>query len=160
MSWVPPAYNDANFRAQFPEFSSIASYPAAALEFAWNMGSNWMSQEQPPIWGLGGGLTSSGSGKLQQAADLMGAVIVFQLYGPAAGGQQTSSTQGGAPGPISSASEGSISASFSIPALGTSGFRSWLLSSGRYGVMLLALLEQSASVGPYIASGRPSWVPP
>ena len=160
MSWVPPAYNDANFRAQFPEFSSQTSYPSVALQFAWNMGSNWMSQEQPPIWGLGGGLTSNGSAEAQQAADLMGAVIVFNLYGPASGGQQTSSQQGGTPGPLTSASEGSVSVSFSIPALGTSAFRSWLLSSGRYGVMLLALLEHSASVGPYIASGRPSWVPP
>ena len=160
MSWVPPSYNDANFRQQFPAFANQTQYPAAALQFAWDMGANWISQEQPAIWGMSGGLASTGTTKIQQAADLMGAVIVAQLYGPAANGQQTASSSGATSGPLSSASQGSVSASFTLPQFGTSTFRSWLLSAPPYGTMLLALLEQAASVGPYIASGRPSWIPP
>ena len=157
-----PVYNDATFRQQFPQFASTVLYPEAALAFAWGMGANWVSQTQASWWGLG----ANNPAKLQQAADLMGAVLAFQLYGPGQqsgtglAGQQTASQQGGTPGPLASASEGSVSASFTIPTIGSSTFRAWLLSSGPYGPALLALLGISASVGPYISSGRPAWVPP
>jgi hypothetical protein len=150
---TPPVYNDATFRQQFPAFASMAAYPPAALEFAWNMGANWMSQKQAS-WGVNNPV------KLQQAADLMGAVVTLQLYGPAVGGVQTPSEQGEAPGAVSSASEGSVSASFQLPDIGTSAFASMLLASPPYGRMLLALLQIQASVGPFIPSGRFARVPP
>jgi hypothetical protein len=157
-----PVYDDTTFRQQFPAFANTTSYPEAALSFAWNMGGNWLSQNQAAWWGVG----AVNPAKLQQAADLMGAVIAFSLYGPGqqtgtgVDGQQNQSQQGGISGPITSASEGSVSASFSIPTIGSSAFRSWLLSCPPYGPMLLALLRTSAGVGPYKASCRPSWVPP
>lgn len=152
---TPPVYNDAIFREQFPAFASATAYPEAALSFAWTMGANWMSQT-PASWGVG----AYNPAKLQQAADLMGAVITYQLYGPASGDAQTPSQDGEAPGAVSSATEGSVSASFQLPEIGTSAFASMLLASPPYGRMLLALLQISASVGPYIRSGRFAFVPP
>lgn len=150
---TPPAYNDAIFREQFPAFASTTLYPEAALAFAWAMGGNWVSQCQA-CWGLQGA-------KLQQAADLMGAVVTYQLYGPGqSNGGQNPSQQGGASGPVNSATEGSVSASFTIPTIGSSAFMSLLLSSPPYGPMLLALLQIGAGVGPYIPSGRYARVPP
>jgi Protein of unknown function (DUF4054) len=153
MPFVPPVYDDATFRQQFPQFASTTAYPEAALEFAWDMGANWMTQT-PASWGLG----AWNPVKLQQAADLMGAVITYQLYGPAsasAGGSGQSESQSGqAPGAVESATEGTVSASFQLPAIGTSAFASMLLASPPYGRMLLALLQISASVGPYIPSRR------
>lgn len=153
------AYSDASFRAQFPAFADMTAYPAAALRFAWNMGANWVSQN-PASWGV------SNPAKLQQAADLMGAVVTYQLYGPAAAGncssgvRQSPSQEGEAPGAVLSAAEGSVNASFQLPEIGTSAFASMLLASPPYGRMLLALLQISASVGPYICSGRFARVPP
>ena len=152
---TPPVYNDVIFRQQFPAFASTVSYPEAALEFAWNMGAKWMNKT-PASWGCG----AFNPAKLQMAADLMGAVVTFQLYGPALGSKQTPSQDGEAPGAVSSAAEGSVSASFQLPEIGTSAFSSMLLASPPYGRMLLALLQISASVGPYIPSGRFSRVPP
>jgi Protein of unknown function (DUF4054) len=151
-----PVYNDANFREQFPAFASETAYPPAALEFAWNMGANWVSQTYSASWGIG-----SSAKRWQQAADLMGAVVVYQLYGPSVDGEsQTPSQTGEAPGPVTGATEGSVSAQFQIPDVGDSAFNSMLLASPPYGRMLLALLQISASVGPYIPSRRPAWIPP
>jgi hypothetical protein len=154
---IPPVYNDANFREQFPAFASTTAYPQAALQFAWDMGANWVDQTYSASWGMG-----SNSAKWQQAADLMGAVITYQLYGPVATGgtAQTQSQDGEAPGAVQSATEGSVSAAFQLPAIGTSAFASMLLASPPYGRMLLALLQISASVGPYIPSCRFAFVPP
>lgn len=152
---TPPVYNDTTFRQQFPAFANSVSYPEAALQFAWTMGANWINETGSACWGLG-----SNQAKWQQAADLMGAVITYQIYGPAASGAQTQSQDGEAPGAVSSATEGSVSASFQLPEIGTSAFASMLLASPPYGRMLLALLQISASVGPYIGSRRFSFVPP
>lgn len=154
---TPPTYNDANFRAQFPAFANDTTYPEGALQFAWNMGGNWVSQCQAR-WGLQGA-------KLQQAADLMGAVIVRQLYGPTVNGTKTTpgspSLVGAvAAGPLVSASNVDTSATIKLPEFGSSAFSAFLLSAPPYGTMLLALLQVSASMGPYIPSGRPSWIPP
>ncbi len=259
---APPVYNDANFRKQFPQFANPTSYPPSALQFAWDMGGNWVNQNQPTVGppvpvtgesvGTGavstatfahtaaslpvipgsvviaagsvvatddgaGNLTGTGvtagtinyttgvlsityavdpavglpitlsysytsppcnpplcglwaapwctglsmrPAQLQQAADLMGAVICYQLYGPASGGITTASQEGEAPGAVTSATEGSISATFQLPEIGSSAFKSMLLASPPYGRMLFALLQIAASVGAYIPSGRPAWIPP
>lgn len=154
---TPPVYNDANFRAQFPAFASTTVYPEAVLAFAWSMGGGWVNQLSQARWGLGT--------KLQQAADLMGAVIARQLYGPTKNGTQTSA---GTPspaadvtaGPIVSASNVDTSATIKLPEFGSSAFSALLLASPPYGTLLLSLLQISASVGPYIPSGRPAWIPP
>lgn len=147
-SGTESSYNDANFRMQFPAFADNAAYPVTSLQFAWDMATNWVSQCSRSFFGLR-------PRQLQQANDLMAAVIVYQLYGP----NQSASQQGTSPGAITSASEGSVSASFQIPAVGNAGFNSMLLASPPYGRMLLALLQIGASVGPYIR-GRPSYIPP
>ena len=150
----PVSYNDPNFRAQFPAFSDPTAYPAASLQFAWNMGANWISQT-PSCNGMS-------LAQVQQAADLMGAVVTYQLFGPAStsGGSPSYSQSGEAPGAVQSASEGSVSASFQLPNIGNSGFNSMLLASPPYGRMLLALLQVAASVGFYVPSGRFALVPP
>lgn len=147
-----PVFNAANFRQQFPAYSSQSQYPDATLQFAWGMGANWVSQSQDQWWGIG----SETATQLQQAADLMGAVVMYQLYGPAG----AASANGGTSGPINSATQGSVSASFTLPAFGSSALASLLLSSPPYGTLLLALLDVAASVGPYISSGRFAYVPP
>lgn len=153
---TPPAYNDVGFRQQFPAFANEALYPEATLSFAWSMGGNWVSVCQAR-WGLGT--------KLQQAADLMGAVIVRQLFGPTKNGTTSSTGTPSSvgditPGPIESASNVDTSATIKLPEFGSSAFSALLLASPPYGTLLLALLQVSASVGPYIRSGRPSWIPP
>lgn len=152
---TPPVFNVVTFRQQFPAYANDVSYPDAALQFAWDMGANWLNQTGSACWGLG-----SNQARWQQAADLMGAVMVYQLYGPAASGNPTYSQDGEAPGAVSSATEGSVSASFQLPEIGSSAFSSLLLASPPYGRLLLALLQIQASVGPYIPSGRFSRVPP
>lgn len=156
-----PVYNDTSFRQQFPAFSSTTAYPPAALAFAWNMGANWVSQAPASCWGVG----AVNSAKLQQAADLMGAVIVRQLYGPSKNGTIASTgtpspMQDVTAGPITSASNVDTSATITIPSFGSSAFRAMLLASPPYGTLLLSLLQISAGPGPYIPSGRPSWIPP
>jgi hypothetical protein len=151
-----PVFDYANFIAQFPAFGT--PLPEASVEMAWDMGANWM-ERQTASWGVGA-ITPS---KLQQAADLMGAVVCAQLYGSAAqyAAEAQVTTANSAPGAVESATEGSVTAAFQLPDIGNSGFASMLLSSPPYGRMLLALLQVSASVGPYIASCRPySRVPP
>lgn len=157
---TPPVYNDANFRAQFPAFANETTYPQATLQFAWTMGSNWIDGQNSACWGLGYNMT-----KWQQATDLMAAVICRQLFGPTINGTQSSpgtpSVIGSiTPGPIESASNVDTSATIKLPEFGSSAFSAMLLASPPYGTLLLSLLQVSASVGPYIRSGRPAWIPP
>jgi hypothetical protein len=150
-----PTYNDPSFRMQFPAFANTTSYPVGSLQFAWNMGANWLSRNQTR-WGMK-------PWQLQQAADLMGAVVTYQLFGPVtstSNGSQTFSQEGEAPGAVQSATEGTVNATFQLPEIGNSAFSSMLLASPPYGRMLLALLQVAASVGPYIGSRRPAWIPP
>jgi hypothetical protein len=147
---TPPVYNDSNFRAQFPAFADKTQFTPVALEFAWDMGANWVSQYASADWGLG-----SSTKRWQQAADLMGAVVARQLSPDGAAG-----TGNVAAGPVAQAAEGSVNVTFQLPAFGSSALAALLLSNPPYGPMLLALLQISASVGPYIPSGRFSWVPP
>ena len=65
-----------------------------------------------------------------------------------------------AAGPVSQATEGSVSVTFQLPTFGSSAFSALLLGTPPYGPLLLSLLQISASVGPYISSGRFSLVPP
>lgn len=180
--YTPPFYSGVQFRQQFPEFANTTAYPDFVLALAWNMGGNWLNQEQPPIWGLpsgtiqidvtnsdGGDVTDSGGSQvvsnwtltpLQQAADLMAAVLVKTLFGPASNGYAGFRGSAGVSGPLTSASDESTSASYKLPEFGSSTFTSLLLSAAPYGPLLLALLRAEASVGPYIGSGRMSFVPP
>jgi hypothetical protein len=148
VSITKPVYADANFRAQFPAFADTVKFPAAALEFAWDMGANWIAQWGSASWGLG-----SSTKKWQQAADLMGAVIARQLAPEGGAGNEQV-------GPVSAAAEGSVNVTFQLPAFGSSALAALLLSNPPYGPLLLSLLQISASVGPYIPSNRFARVPP
>lgn len=146
MSVPAPSFNFQSFIEQFPRLAWLGQ---GQLQFAWNMGANWVNQVSvAQHWGLGAGV----AGRWQQAADLMGAVIASQLYGS---GQEAPLA-----GPISGATEGSVSAQVQVPEFGSSAFRAFLLAAPPYGTMLLALLQVAAGVGPYIGSGRPAYVPP
>jgi len=148
MSDNSPVFSEANFRAQFPAFADATQYPGEALELAWDMGANWIVQECSACWGLG-----SNTKRWQQAADLMGAVILRQL-------NPTGGAANEAPGPVSAAAEGSVNVTFQLPAFGSSALAALLLSNPPYGPLLLSLLQVDASVGPYIPSGRYARVPP
>ena len=145
---TPPVYNETTFRQQFPAFADTACFPSAAVQLAWNMGANWIDQSCSAPWGLG-----ANTARWQQAADLMGAVILKQLGLSGGKGNQ-------APGPISAAAEGSVNVTFTIPELGSSALRALLLSNPPYGPLLLSLLQIAASTGAYVPSGRFARVPP
>jgi hypothetical protein len=151
MAITPPVYNDAAFRAQFPAFADATVFPQAMLELAWNMGANWIVQSGSACWGL-----SSNQQRWQQAADLMGAVIVRQLSPDGT----VDNAVNEAAGPVSAAAEGSVNVAFQLPAFGSSALAALLLSNPPYGPLLLSLLQISASVGAYIPSGRYARVPP
>jgi len=148
---TPPVFDYDNWVQQFPAFGS--PFTEAQVEFAWDMGANWMEQN-PACWGVG----STNPARLQQAADLMGAVVMYQLYGTAAqaaaNGGANNTTADESPGAIESATQGSVNANFQLPQIGSSAFMSMLLASPPYGRMLLALLQIEASVGPFIPSCR------
>lgn len=139
-----PTFNYASFVAKFPAFNSAAE---ATVQMAWSMSASWVNQQCQARWGLA-------AAQWQAAADLMAAVIMAQLYG-ATGPSAIS-------GPIDSAGEGSVNVSYTIPAVGSSAFRTLLLSSPPYGTLLLSMLQVAAGVSPYISSGRPgsASVPP
>jgi hypothetical protein len=146
-----PVFSAASFRQQFPAFADPTQFPDATLQFAWDMGANWIVQSCSASWGLG-----SNTARWQQAADLMGAVIMRQLYPDGT----VDAANNGAPGPVSQATEGSVNVSFQLPAIGSSALAALLLSNPPYGPLLLSLLQISGSVGAYIPSGRFALVPP
>lgn len=152
---VPPVFNYANWIAQFPEFTGI---PQSVVQAAWTLGGNWFVNNYQASWGI------NNTAQLQLAADLMGAVICKQLFGTGAEytANANNTTADNAPGAVESATEGSVTANFQLPDIGTSAFSSMLLASPPYGRLLLALLQIQAGVSPYIGSCRPgsAFIPP
>jgi len=136
MTWTAPAYNDANFRAQFPAFAGTGTYPQAMLQGYWTMGTAYINQDGGPGW-------MRNPAQLQLALDLMAAHLA-QSYTLINAGIPSVVVQG--------ATEGSVSVSMTPPPI-TSAFGYWLATTP-YGAQLRALLDAVASVGFYVGGSN------
>lgn len=132
MSWVPPVYNDTNFRAQFPAFANETTFPEAALSATWTTGTAYISPDANPGW-------TGNPAQLQRALDLMCAHLT-QLAQQIANGTPM--------GVMSAASEGSVSITLQPPPV-KSAFGYWL-STTVYGTELRMLLDIVGGVGFYV----------
>jgi hypothetical protein len=132
MSWVPPAYNDTNFRAQFPAFANTTAFPEVALSATWTTGTAYISPNANPGW-------TTNPAQLQRALDLMCAHLT-QLAQQIANGTPM--------GVMSAASEGSVSITLQPPPV-KSAFSYWL-STTVYGAELRMLLDIVGGVGFYV----------
>lgn len=132
MSWVPPVYNDTNFRAQFPAFANATAFPEAMLSATWTTGTAYISPNANPGW-------TCNPAQLQRALDLMCAHLT-QLAQQIANGQPM--------GIMTAATEGSVSITLQPPPV-KSAFGYWL-STTPYGNELRMLLDVVAGVGFYV----------
>lgn len=113
-------YDDAGFRAQFPEFANSTTYPVLTLSGYFTMATEFMSAED--------GILLSGA-TLQTALNMMTAHLAksFALLNA---GQTTAVVTG--------SSEGSVSVSLTPPP--TKNAWQWWLATTPYGMQLRALL--------------------
>ncbi|CAB5155341.1 Protein of unknown function DUF4054 [uncultured Caudovirales phage] len=120
------------FRAMFPEFSNVTTYPDAALNGYWTMGVQH-------IYSYDNDLIDGDT--LQLALNLMAAHLgrSFSLV-----------NTGNTPSVMAGATEGSVGVSMSPPPFKT-GWQYWL-STTPYGVQLWALLQSLVVGGLYIGS--------
>lgn len=135
-------YDDALFRAQFPEFADTTKYPAALLSAYWSMATSFITASGSPCGALG----ASG---LPLALNYMTAhlYVLAQLQAAAAGGP--GSSQGGFE---TSASIGEVSVATMAPPAAT--MWQWWLAQTAYGQALAALLSVLA-VGGTSVGGLP-----
>jgi hypothetical protein len=132
MSWVPPAYNDTNFRTQFPAFSNSVTFPETTLSATWTTGTAYISPNANPGW-------VNNPAQLQRALDLLCAHLT-QLGVQIANGTPM--------GVMSAATEGSVSITLQPPPV-KSAFQYWL-STTPYGNELRMLLDIVGGVGFYV----------
>lgn len=127
-------YDDASFRAMFPEFSDTIKYPAVMIEQYFDLATIFISSDGSPCTGL--------SGKtLRAALNYMTAhLMVLSLQQSAAG--SATSNQGGFE---TSASIGEISVSKLAPPA-KDAWQYWLYQTP-YGQALMALLGALAAGG-------------
>lgn len=131
MSWTPPAYNDTNFRAQFPAFADVLAFPDVTLSATWATGTAYISPNANPGW-------TCNPAQLQRALDLMCAHMT-QLAQQIANGTPM--------GVMAAASEGSVSITLQPPPV-KSAFGYWL-STTPYGIELRMLLNIVSGIGFY-----------
>lgn len=132
MSWVPPAYDDVSFRAQFPAFSDRNTFSSVVLYDTWGMGGAYINPSNGPGW-------CNNPAQLQRALDLMCAHLT-QLGVQIANGTPM--------GVMSAAAEGSVSITLQPPPT-KSAFGYWL-STTPYGIQLRMLLGIVAGTGFYV----------
>jgi hypothetical protein len=126
-----PVYNDTNFRAQFPVFANMTTYPEAMLSGYWAMGSAYISTNNVNcVWT---------SAQAQLANDLMAAHLA-QSFTLINNGVPVVLVQG--------STEGSVTVSVTPPPVKSS-FGYWLATTP-YGMQLRALLKAVAGVGLYV----------
>lgn len=130
-----PAYNDTNFRAQFPAFANTTTYPTAQLSMNWTMASQYINIYSTCGWN---------DTQLQLAVDLLCAHITksFDLINA---GVTTML--------ITGSTEGTVSVTGTPPPT-TTGWQ-WWLATTPYGNQLRALLEVVAGVGFYVGGSAP-----
>lgn len=129
-------YDDALFRAQFPEFSDETKYPRAVINAYWDMATLFISDVEC-YWN-----TLKGK-RLATALNMLTAhLLLLGINARAVGGKTPGSKQGGF---TTSATVGEVSVSKLAPPA-TDGWQ-WWLSGTPYGQMLWALLEMLAVGG-------------
>jgi hypothetical protein len=137
------AYNDANFRLRFPEFSNPTTYPQAMLQMYWNLSTDFITDP-----GSSCGILNTGTNTLQDTTDLMCAHLTSLALQQQAS-QPPGNEQGGF---VTSASIDKISVTKLAPP--ADNMFTWWLAQTPYGGMLAALLEVLA-VGGIGVSGMP-----
>lgn len=137
---VTVAYNDENFRKQFPAFADTTKWPEPTLQMYWDMATEFISTDSCPCRNLSGS-------SLQLAIDLLAAHLATLFGSPSTGVE--AGAQGG---PVTNASIGSVSVGIMAPPVRDEwGF--WL-SQTPYGQQLLALFKVK-SVGGFYVGGLP-----
>lgn len=136
-------YNDAAFRAQFPEFADPAMYPAATIGLFYTLAATFVKGGNSPCSFLQGDQYIAVLNYL--TAHLM--VLSRQQNSATNGGQEAGTDQGGF---IQSSSIGEISVSKLAPPA-KDGWEYWL-SSTPYGTALWALLS-IVSIGGFSMGG-------
>lgn len=116
------------FRMMFPAFADDRKYPDEMLEM-WSDASSFHLQQS---WSLNGE-------RFEYAQKLMMAHLVYT---------SEKGSEGNGSGMVASASEGSVSVSFSVPTT-KNGWEFWLASSP-YGLQLWALLKQLGAGGRFV----------
>lgn len=117
----------ATFRAKFPEFANATTYPDLTIQGWWDMGVQYINPNDSDF--------NSGT-RLQTCLELMTAHM-GKSFSAFASGQAT--------GVVNSASEGSVSVSFTPPPA-TTAWQHWL-NTTPYGLNLRALLRGIAAGG-------------
>lgn len=135
------AYNDANFKALFPEYGN---YAEAALSQYWTFATGYISDQN-------GGCYVGGMSLAQQtqALNLMTAHLVYLAGLISKGGLQAT---GQVPGVVTGATIDKISVTLQPPPEVNQW--QWWLNQTPYGQQLLALL-QVVAVGGFYGSGAP-----
>lgn len=140
-------YNDAAFRAQFPEFADTTAYPAATIQLFFTLASTFVASDNSP-WAM------------LQGAQLQAVLNYLTAHLMVLSNRQNSATNGGiAPGATQSgyetaASIGDVSVSKLAPPA-KDGWQFWL-SSTDYGTALWALVSIIAVGGLSIGGLNPS----
>lgn len=138
-------YDDAKFRALFPEFSDTTKYPASQIEVYWDLASSFVDETDFP------GRILTGAA-LENAVYLLTAhlyTLALQAQAAVAQGQAPGSNQGGFE---TSATIDKISVTMLAPP--AKDMWEWWLAQTPYGQQLLALLQLLA-VGGMSVGGLP-----
>ncbi len=133
----PIQYNDANFRALFPAFTSTSAYPAITLSLYWGVATNYISQF-PQFCDV----------NLSQQTLMLNQMTahITQLNTMAATAQQA--------GIVTAAGVGAVNVSLQPPPEVNQW--QWWLNQTPYGQQLLALQQVLTVGGFYIVDGVPA----
>ena len=128
----------ADFRANFPEFSSISDATVSRAST------------------LAGFVVSPNSSALVSSSktDLMTEYLIAHIIQLGLNTGTSASSESQPAYPVSSATEGSVSLSLSPPPVGNDALRFWLFTT-QYGIALLSLARSSIAGGAYIG-GEPN----
>lgn len=132
-------YNDAAFRALFPAYASMVTYPQATLQGYWNSAILYINNQS-------GGCYFGGMNVAQQtqAINLMAAHLA--AISDIVGGGQT-------PGLVTNATIDKITIGLTPPPVKNQW--QWWLSLTPYGQQLLALLQVASVGGVYVSTAAP-----
>lgn len=134
----PIQYNDANFRALFPAFTSTVTFPEVTLSLYWGVATNYISQYPQFCDGI----------NLSQQTLMLNQMTahIAWLNNLAATSQQA--------GFVTGAGVGAVNVTIQAPPEVNQW--QWWLNQTPYGQQLLALLEVLTVGGYYIADGVPA----
>lgn len=124
-------FNEQNFRALFPQFSNIQSFPSSLLNLMWNNATAYLSNQTTCGWYRGMNLNQQTLALNYMTAHLMAIGVII--------GQQ------GTPGIVTNATIDKISVTMQPPP--EKNQWQWWLNQTPYGSQLLALLQVAAAGG-------------